>query len=82
MSLAAIQMDLEILILSEVSQRKAIIVWLICGIFKKTKNKLIYKRELELQIQKTKLWSPGSKEQKDGYIRRLGLTYIHLLIDN
>ena len=40
MPLAATQMDLEILILSEVSQRKTIIVWLIWVSLKKVKINL------------------------------------------
>ena len=53
MPFAATWMDLEIAILSEVSQTKKDkyhMISLICGIFKKGTNELIYKTELELQI--------------------------------
>ena len=45
-------MDLEILILSEISQRekdKYHIISLICGILKNGTNELIYKTEIESQ---------------------------------
>ena len=32
---------------------------LICGIYKMGTNELIYKTEIELQMQKTNLWLPG-----------------------
>ena len=34
---------------------------LICGILKNDINELIYKREIELQMQQTNLWLPGGK---------------------
>ena len=49
-------MDLEIVILSEVSQRKTnIIVELICGILKNNTNKLTYKTETDSQTQEINL---------------------------
>ena len=48
--------DLETAILSEVSQTqkdKYYIILLICRIFLKSKNELIYKTEIELQSWKT-----------------------------
>ena len=49
-------MDLEIVNLSEVSQRNTnIIVELICGIKKNDTNKLIYKTETDSQTQETNL---------------------------
>ena len=59
-------MDLEIVIMSEVSQThedKYRMISLTCRILKKKKgtNELIYKTEVESQIQKTNLWLPGSK---------------------
>jgi len=45
--------DLEIVILNEVSQTekdKYHMISLICGIFKKATNELIYKTEIELQM--------------------------------
>ena len=62
MPLAATWMDLQIVILSEVSQTekdKYHMILLICGILKKGKNELIYETEIELQMQKTNLWLQG-----------------------
>ena len=53
MIFAATWMDLEIVILSEVSQTekdKYHMILLICGILKKGTNELIYKTEVELQM--------------------------------
>ena len=53
MSFAATWMDLEIVILSEVSQTemdKYRMISLICGIFKNGTNELINKTEIELQM--------------------------------
>ena len=53
MPLAATWMDLQIVILSEVSQTekdKYHMILLICGILKKGKNEIIYKTEIELQM--------------------------------
>ena len=52
MPFAATWMDLEIITLSEVSQKekdKYHIISLICGIFKNDTNELIYKTETDLQ---------------------------------
>ena len=52
MSFAATQMDLEIVILSEVIQTeedKYHMISLICGFFKNGANKLIFKTEIESQ---------------------------------
>ena len=50
-SFAATWMDLEIIIFSEVSQKKKdkYMILLICGILKKDTNELIYKIEIHLQ---------------------------------
>ena len=63
MPFAATWMDLEIVTLSEVSQteKDKYMTLLICGIFKKGTNELIYKTEIEPQMQKTNLWLPGGK---------------------
>ena len=68
-------MDLEIVILSEVSQRKTnIIVELICGIKKKTHtNKLIYKTETDSLTQETNLWLPKERWGGEEIISHLGL---------
>ena len=53
MPFAATWMDLEIVILSEVSQTekdKYHMISLICGIYKKGTNELIYKTEIESQM--------------------------------
>ena len=49
MSFAATWVDLEIVILSEVSQteKDKYMISLICGIFKKATDELIYKTEIE-----------------------------------
>ena len=59
MSFAATWMDLEIIILSEISQtekNKYHVISLKCGILKKDTNELIYKTETDSQAQKTNLW--------------------------
>ena len=53
MTFAATQMDLEVVILSEVSQTekdKYHMIFLICGILKKATNELIYKTKIKLQM--------------------------------
>ena len=59
MPFAATWMDLEIVILREVSQTqkdKYCIIQLMCGIEKKkATNELIYRTEIELQMQKINL---------------------------
>ena len=40
-------------------------ILLICGILKIGKNELIYKTEIESQMQKTNLWLPRGKGEKD-----------------
>ena len=52
-------MDLEIIILTEVNQKKKdkyCMLLLIHGILKNDTNELIYKTETESQIYKTNLW--------------------------
>ena len=61
-------MDLEIIILSEVSQTKTNMVSLSCGISKNDTNELIYKIETDSQTSKTNSWLPkGSGGGKEGY---------------
>ena len=54
-------MNLEIIIPSKVSQRKANILSLICRILKNGTNELIYKIETDSQTLKTDLWLPKGK---------------------
>ena len=61
---AATWMGLEIIILSEVSETekdKYHMILLIYGLFKNDANELIYRREIDSQIQKTNLWLPKGK---------------------
>ena len=83
MPFAATWMDLEIIILSEVSQTekdKYHMVSLTCGILKNDTNELIYKTERDAQIQKTNLRLPKGKgggiNQEFG-INRYTLLYIY-----
>ena len=64
MPFVATQMDLDIIILSEVSQTekdKDHVISLICGILKNDTNELVYKTETYLQTQKANLWLPKRK---------------------
>ena len=64
MPFAATWMDLEIIILSEVSRTakdKYHLISLICRIFKNDTNELIYKTERDSQSLKTKLLLPKGK---------------------
>ena len=61
---AATWMDLEMIILSEVSQAekdKYHMISLICGILKNDTNELVYKTETDSQTSKTNLWLPEGK---------------------
>ena len=60
---AATRMDLEILILSEISQRKTNIIWYCLYVESKNNgtDELIYKTEIESRMWKTNLWLPGGK---------------------
>ena len=63
MPFAATWMDLEIITLSELCQRKTNTIWyhLHVGSKRNDTNELIYKTETVLQISKTNLWSPKVK---------------------
>ena len=65
MPFAATWMDVEIIILSEVRQRKTNIMGYCSYVESKKKgtNELIYKTEIESQMQKTNLWLPGGREE-------------------
>ena len=73
-------MDLEIIILSKVSQRKTNIISLTWGILKNGTNELIYKIETDAQTLKTDLWLPKGKGGGKDKFRSLELTYIHYYI--
>ena len=49
MPFAAIRMNLEIVMLSEIEKEKYHMILLICGIKKKDTNKVIYKTETDSQ---------------------------------
>ena len=64
LTFAAAWMNLEIIILSEVSQTekdKYHMISLMCGIQKYNTNKLIYKTEIDSQTQKANLQLPKEK---------------------
>ena len=78
-------MELEIIILSEVRQtekNKHHMTSLICGIFKKVINELIYKTETDSQTLKTNLWLPKWTGRGEGGTGGLGLAYAHCGIWN
>ena len=67
MPFAATWMDLDIVILSEVSQTEndkynITYMW---NLKKQGTNELNYKTEIELHMQKTNLWLPGGKVGRD-----------------
>ena len=61
-------MDLEIITLSKIWQRKTNIIWyhLHVELKKKDKNELIYKTETDSQTLQTNLWLPKEKHKKGG----------------
>ena len=62
MPFAATGMDPEIIILSEISQRRTNIWYRLYVESKKNDtNELIYKTEIDSQTQKTNLWLPKGK---------------------
>ena len=75
MPFAARQTDLEIIILSEVSQRQISYDTTYMWNLKYDTNELIYKTEIDSQTQKTNLWSPKGKGG-EREIRSMGLTFI------
>ena len=58
---AAMWMYPDNITLRNISQRKANILSLICGILKNGTNELIYKIETDSQTLKTDLWLPKGK---------------------
>ena len=77
MPLAAIWMNLEIILLSEISwteNDKYHMIQLICLILKNDTNEFIYKTETDSQTQRMNLWLPGEMGREEGQIKSLGLT--------
>ena len=76
MPFAVTWMDLEIIILSEVSLTEKDKYHDIAYMSKKKKdtNELIYKTEADSQLQRTNLWLPVGKGCGEGQIGSLGLT--------
>ena len=67
MSFAATWMDPVIVILSEKDKDRYHVIRFICASLKKKKNRtkeVIYKTEIESQMQKTKLALPGGQGEK------------------
>ena len=65
-------MDLEIVILSEVSQKeenKYCIISLICGIQKNGRDELTFKAEIDSQMYRTNIWIP---REEGGWWDELG----------
>ena len=84
MPLVVTWMNLEITILSEVNQTEKdkyhMISTSMWSLKKKDTNELIYKIEIDSQIQKTNLWLAKGKRGKVGITRILGVTYAYLLL--
>ena len=80
MPLAATWMDLEIIILSEISQRQIYISYM--WDLKNNTDNLIYKAEIDSQAQKKKLKTAkeGSRQWVERQIKSLILTYTHYYI--
>ena len=77
MPFAATRMQLQMIILSEVSQKekdKYNMILLIFAIQKNGTNGLIYKAEIETQVQRANLWLPR-RERGGGMNWEIGLTY-------
>ena len=81
MSFVATWMDLEIVIVSELSQSYPTI-WLTCGIWKKNTSELICIRETDSQSLKTNLQSPKGTGGIEECSESLGLAYTHCGIWN
>ena len=81
MPFAATQVDLEIIILSEVSQRERQTPYDITYMWnlKYDTNELIYKTETDSQTQKTNLWLPKEKGVGGGINQEFGISRYKLL---
>ena len=78
MSFVATQMDLEIVILSEVSniEKDKYMILLICGIQKNSTNKTYLQNRIDSQMKKPNLWLPRGKRARG----ELGLTCTHCYV--
>ena len=74
---AAVCMDLEIIIRSQVNQTEKDKYHMTWDVGFKNETNEIYKIEIELQILQPNLWLPKGKHGGEGYIRTLGLTYTY-----
>ena len=79
MPFAATWMDLEIIILSEVSQTKTNITYM-WNLRKKVTNELIYQIKKDSQTFKTYVQLPNGNGVGEGWIGNLGLAYSHYCI--
>ena len=68
MPFATTWMNLELAILSEVSQAEEdkYMISLICGILKNHTNELVYKTQTDPQTSKSNLWLPKGKGGGEG----------------
>ena len=87
MPFVATLMDLEIIILSEVSQTekdKYHMISFIYGILKNNTNELIYKTETDSQRWKTNLWLPKGKGGEGWINEEYGInryTLVYIIVD-
>ena len=74
MPFPATWMDLEIVILSEVSQKERQIPYITyMQNLKYDTSELVYETETDSQTERTDLWLPGGREVGDKWIGSLGL---------
>ena len=73
MLFAATCMDVDIIILSEISQTKTNTIQCYMWKLKYDTNELIYETETDSQTQKTDLWLPRGRAVLEGWIGSLGL---------
>ena len=82
MPFAATWMDLEIVILSEISQTEKDnyhMIWLTCRIWKIDTNEFKHKREIYPESYETNLWLPKEKGPERGIDEMFGINRYTLL---